>query len=122
MNNDELQAQLLAEFGEYATDNDGVNTDTDDSENHNEINPTSLIIISIIWVEGLRAGSRLAWASDELCLYYRNGTRKLYDADAYTCSQNDCNARIFVSKKDGKCFKDHRSPNHEPHGSMGYRT
>lgn len=105
MNNDDLDKELLAEFNDY--DDNGETADD------SPIDMTGFVFVSIVWFEGRRVNSKIAWSPDERVYYYKNGYQKIYNADAYTCANKDCLARIFVSLSDGTCFKDHTFEQHK---------
>lgn len=103
MDNDDLLKQLLDEFVHEG--------EIDQSADHNN-SQSQFIPIDIIFTEGRRNGSEIAWAPDEQCIYYYNGDRKEYDANGFTCSNDNCDVRFFKSRLTGKCFKEIDSPIH----------
>lgn len=106
MDDEVLRAKLLAEFDQHSTD--------DESENEN-LN-IGFIVITFLWIQGLRAKSKLMWVPDENNLYYANVRSREYEAMGYTCYVKNCTARIYL-KVDGTAFKTH-STTHSNHGSL----
>lgn len=92
---EDLRNKLLAEFLDHSIE--------DETENENP-NTGGLVIVTFIWIQGLRENSKLMWVPNEENLYYANVRSREYDAMGYTCYVKKCTARIYL-KDDGTAFK-----------------
>lgn len=100
MDDEDLRSKLLAEFDQHITD--------DESENEN-LN-IGFIVITFIWIQGLRANSKLMWVPDENNLYYANVQSREYEAMGYTIHML-CEElyRTYLSKRRWYCVQ---NPHH----------
>lgn len=89
MDDDQIAQNLLEEYN--LVDNESEHTEHADENNFNFL---GIAFMAFIWIEGLRAGSKLVWIPEQECLYYRNGQSK--HGTACTCVVSGCDARIFL--------------------------
>lgn len=115
MNDEDLGNLLLEEFDAHHSGNDDESRNESSSGTNARI--AHIILIAVIWMEGLRSNSNVMWIPDEQNLYYRNCYNKKYEAWGYTCSWKKCNARVFA-KEDGTVFKMSSTEHSYSHGSM----
>lgn len=102
--NDELAQKLLGEYN-LIEDKDDEQTEQTVQKN-NTIGAAGIIFMAFIWIEGLRAGSKLVWIPQEENLYYVNGQNK--NGTACTCIVKECDARVFLNDN-GMAKSDHTS-------------
>lgn len=128
MDNSKLEEMLLAEFNDYIEIVENDETQSIDSETQvqiesheaheakeDEIQNQRRIPMRIVWIEGRRPG-RLVWDEVDHNLYYRDGERKEFNAEALKCKTENCDARMYITK-DGQAFRLRNSIAHT-HGSM----
>lgn len=101
MDNEQIIQNLLSEYN--LTGNEAEDADVDSEDVDHNMNFLGIIFMTFIWIEGLRAGSKLIWIPDQECLYYVNGKSK--HGTACTCIVKGCDARIFL-QQDGTAKSD----------------
>lgn len=77
MDEEELQKQLLSEFQDYSRENE------DEGKNESYKSSKAIgafILISFIWIQGVRSNSNLIYVPSEQHIYAANGENKTYDA------------------------------------------
>lgn len=123
MDEKELQAELLEEFQSYDIENSGkkVGNGEDNEKNESESDEsnhlTAFIIITVLWIQGMRANSNLIYVPDEQQIYCGNGENKAQDAIRFRCYSNNCTAKVYL-KKDGTVVREQSSGRRHDHGSM----
>lgn len=85
-NNEQIVQDLLNEY-------DLVDTESEHTDENN-VNFLGVLFMAFVWIEGLRAGSKLVWIPEQEYLYYVNGPNK--KGTACTCVVKGCGARIFL--------------------------
>lgn len=97
MDEEELQKQLLSEFQDYSCENE------DEGKKENlEIGKAigAFILISFIWIKGIRSNSNLIYVPNEQQIYAANGENKTYDAIRFRCYVENCQCKVYL-RKDG---------------------
>lgn len=110
MDNEQIIQDLL---DEYNLIDDEIE---DEHADNNNANFLGILFMAFIWIEGLRAGSKLVWIPEQEYLYYVNGKNK-HGNVACTCIVKGCDARILL-RDDGTAQTD--SSQHKLHDSSLY--
>lgn len=114
MDEEELQTQLLSEFGDYESE-------SNESESEYVSKKSivkklgALVLVTFIWIQGIRSNSNLIYVPKEEQIYCCNGENKSYDAFRFRCYVKNCQSKIYV-RNDGTAMREQCS-NHN-HGSM----
>lgn len=114
MNEEELKNQLLSEFHDYSSGNEDDEIDQDDESSLNKIG--ALLLISFIWIQGIRSNSNLMYVPHERQIYCANGENKSYEAIRFRCYANNCQAKTYL-RKDGTAVRE-SSSKHNHVGTM----
>lgn len=101
-----LSARLLGEMNEQFSENE---------DNVDEVSSES-VEVQYEYISGLRKGSRIVWAYQEMHLYYINAFSKKTGLTACTCYERNCKARIFI-RADHTAFKEYSHKHENNHGS-----
>lgn len=117
MDEEELQSQLLAEFRDYKLNSENE-TGEKDQENKKSGKFGALILISFIWIQGIRSDSNLIYVPREQQIYCGNGENKSYDALRFRCYAPNCQAKIYL-RKNGTAVSE--PYNRHNHGTMYYK-
>lgn len=135
MDNLEIQDLLLQQFSNYKTselDEENENNDNDvqtHETNDDQAEPLEAIVsgnesdapenretpLNFEWISARREGDRLGWDGVNHQLYYKDGFNIELNADAFTCTTDECYARLFL--RDGEAFKLASTPEHT-HGPV----
>lgn len=111
MDDEKLQAQLLAEYDGYESESSGHDQNYDNE--NNQIG--SFILLNFIWIQGLRTNSNLIYVPDEQQIYCGNGVNRKYDEFRFRCYSDSCQAKIFL-RNDGTVVQEPGTKH--SHGSM----
>lgn len=113
MDEAELQKQLLSEFKDYESEHEVDENSTNGNKTETYENKfRALVLISFIWIQGLRSNSNLMYVPDEQQMYCANGENRSYDALRFRCYSTNCQCKVYL-RKDGTAYSEsHAKHNH----------